>query len=581
MTSYFASPSMRFLRDRFTSLYGEEAAPRCLDRLAMMIGRYGVGGVNRGGREKWTQQDVVLITYADMIRDPVRPPLATLKTFIDQHLREAFSAIHILPFFPSSSDDGFAVIHYRQVSSELGGWEDVQAIGEHFQLMFDLVLNHVSSQSNWFADYQTGTAPGRHYFIEDSPSTDLSAVVRPRTHPLLTPVNTRDGQHYVWTTFSEDQVDLNYANPDVLFEMLDLLLFYVSMGGRIFRLDAVAYLWKTIGTNCIHLPQTYEVVRLFREFLKVVVPDALLLTETNVPHEENVSYFGKGDAAHMVYQFPLPPLILDALVNDNAQWLTKWTRDLHPPPAGCTFLNFTASHDGIGVRPLQGLVPDEHLAGLVEHIRQRGGAVSMKRNSDGSESPYELNCTWFDAMGRAKEASYLHEARFLCSQTIPLMLQGIPAVYFHSMTATPNNMDEVQRTGMARSVNRGRWERADLEARLAESTSATARVFFEMQRRLLVRRKYAAFHPNAEQKVLALDDRVFAVVRRPQGGAPAVLAVANMTSALLTLPTASFKDIELGSGGVEDVLVPGHFWDPCDPLILEPYQCAWFVGKIS
>jgi len=120
---------------------------------------------------------------------------------------------------------------------------------------------------------------------------------------------------------------------------------------RIARLDAVAFLWKELGTNCLHLPETHELVKLFRDVCEIVAPRAIILTETNVPHAENVSYFGQGDEAHMVYQFSLPPLLLHAFITGNGQYLTHWASGLEPPPAGCTFFNFTASHDGVGVRP--------------------------------------------------------------------------------------------------------------------------------------------------------------------------------------------------------------------------------------
>ncbi len=583
MTTYFASPSMRYLRERFVALYGEEAAGRCLDRLAMMVGRYGVGGVApRAGHEKWSQRDAVLITYADMVRDPARLPLCVLKDFADRRLRGAFSTIHVLPFFPSSSDDGFSVIHYRKVDPDLGTWEDVRALGEHFQLMVDMVLNHVSSHSNWFDDFRTGTAPGRDYFIEGDPSADLSGVVRPRTHPLLTPVHTRGGERHVWTTFSADQVDLNYANPDVLFEILDLILYYTSMGARMFRLDAIAYLWKQAGTPCIHLPQTFEIVRLLREFLRVVAPDGLLLAETNVPHEENLRYFGNGDAAHLVYQFPLPPLLLDALLRGDSRWLSAWVARLAPLPAGCTFLNFTASHDGIGVRPLLDLVPAEHVQALAGHIRRRGGAVSMKRDRDGGESPYELNCTWFDAVGRENDTEDLHMARFLCSQTIPLALQGIPAVYFHSLTATPNDLEEVRRTGRPRSINRGRWDRAALEASLSEGTSVTSRVFEELRRRLAMRSGLPALHPNAAQKVLQGDPRLFGVVRIPGGGHPPLLALANLTAGPVAIPAGALQEAGIVAGRGMDALAPGGGgWTDGGTNTLAPYQCAWFTERLS
>ena len=533
MTTYYASAVMERLRGRFERLYGARAE-RCLSRLAMLVGRYGLGAAPRPAAP-WDQTDSVLITYADMIRAPEEKPLVTLKRFLDERLAGAIRHVHLLPFFPSSSDDGFSVIHYRLVDPALGDWPEVRALGERFGLMFDLVLNHVSRKSGWFLDYRAGVAPGRHYFIEADPAADLSAVVRPRTTPLLHPVHTRAGRRHVWTTFSEDQVDLDYSNPDVLFEILDILMFHIAQGARIIRLDAVAYLWKRLGTNCLHQPETHEIVRLMRDFLALVAPDARLLTETNVPHEENVSYFGQGDEAHLVYQFSLPPLLLHTLLRGDASALTRWASALAAPPPGCTFLNFTASHDGIGVRPLRGLVPDAEVDYLAEAVRERGGRVSLQRNGDGSESPYELNITWFDAVSDPEEE--LHVARFLCSQAILLALKGIPAVYFHGLAATPNDQAAVARTGRARSINRRKWAAAELDAWLADPASVGARAFSGSLDLLRRRAQRPAFHPDGGQRVLDLGPGLFAVERTAPDGSERLLAVHNVTAKPIRLKT--------------------------------------------
>jgi len=578
MTAFFASPMMRSLRERLVRLYGEPEADIALERLAVHVGRYGTGGRAEGRGVKWSQQDAILITYADMIRAPHEDPLVTLKRFLDTHLTGVFNTVHLLPFFPSSSDDGFAVIHYRQVRPDLGRWEDIQAIGRSFHLMIDLVLNHVSAQSGWFDDFKTGTAPGRDYFIEVDPAADLSAVIRPRTSPLLTPIMTRTGRRHVWTTFSADQVDLNYARPDVLFEMLDLLLFYISQGARIIRLDAVAFLWKQIGTPCLHLPQTHEIVRLFRDFLKLTSPDSLLLTETNVPHAENLSYLGAGDEAHLIYQFPLPPLILHAFLTGSAATLTRWARELTPPPAGCSYLNFTASHDGIGIRPIHGLISDDDLRRMIDQVRSAGGAVSSKTNPDGSTSPYELNITWFDALRRPdRETDPLHAARFLASQTLPLALQGIPAVYFQALTARPNNVEELRKTGRARSINRGHWKESELQALLDTPESEPGRLFRELCRRLRRRTEIPAFHPDAPQSILDLGPACLAVERHPAGEHPPLLALHNVTDQTLTLNPADLPHPWSRRTRPRDLLAPQPFPD-LSVWTLEPYAVRWLSG---
>jgi len=517
------------VRTRLGRLYGSEVTPRLMERLALLAGRYDKMWQSDGRTALWDQRDAVLITYGDMVRSPGERPLVTLRRFLDERLQGAIPAVHILPFFPYSSDDGFSVIDYRAVNPDLGRWEDVQALGQGHRLMFDLVLNHVSRGSSWFRDYVNGIAPARHYFISVDPATDLSAVVRPRTTPLLTPAQTRRGVHHLWTTFSADQKDLRFTNPDVLFEFLDILLLYVSNGARIIRLDAIAYLWKAIGTPCIHLPETHEVVKLLRDVLGMLAPGVILITETNVPHAENISYFGDGDEAHMVYQFSLPPLLLHALQTGNAVYLRRWAGSLPPPPAGCTFLNFTASHDGIGVRPLEGLVPGKQLRALIEGVKERGGYVSVRTRPDGSESPYELNITYFDALSDPGQTpSTQHIARFLCSQAVMLALRGVPAVYFHSLTATPNDTVGVEVTGRARSINRKRWDAQELARLLDDASTPAARVFQAYLRLLTLRAAHPAFHPDGPQRVLPLDRGLFGVERVAPDGSETILAISNL-----------------------------------------------------
>jgi len=576
---FFASPIVRRLRERFRRLYGE-GGDRCLDRLAMMVGRYGVGTDPEPPALVWDQRDSILITYGDMIRSFREKPLVTLRRFLRKRLRGAFNTVHILPFFPYSSDDGFAVVDYREVNPELGTWEDVKAIAKDFHLMVDLVLNHVSSRGAWFQDYLNGIAPYRAFFREVDPEADLSAVVRPRALPLTRAVQTPYGEKLVWTTFSEDQIDLDFRNPDVLFEFLDILFFYISKGARIIRLDAIAYLWKKEGTSCIHLPETHEVVKLFRDVCELVAPHVIILTETNVPHAENVSYFGDGDEAHMVYQFTLPPLLLHALTHGHTRYLTQWAAGLGSPPQGCCFLNFTASHDGIGVRPLEGIVPPSEIDSLVEGIRRRGGLVSAKKNPDGTESPYELNITYFDALAEpGKKKSDLHVLRFLCSQTVAMGLLGVPAVYFHSLVATRNDYGGVKRTGRARSINRRKYDHAFLETTLQDKTSLASRVLREYTRLLRIRARRRAFHPMGTQKILDLGEEVFAFQRISPEGSETVVSVSNFTPHTVSV---SLNGSVEGFGHIKewrDCIRGRHYNGTRRRVALHPYQTVWLEPK--
>ncbi|HUF37951.1 MAG TPA: alpha-amylase family glycosyl hydrolase [Anaerolineales bacterium] len=513
-----------------------------------------------------TEKDAVLITYADQFRRPGEPPLRTLGDFLGTHLDGALTGVHLLPFFPYSSDDGFSVIDYHRVDPEVGDWDDVAALGNRYRLMFDAVVNHVSRESDWFRAYLAGKTPYRDFFIEADPGEDLSAVVRPRALPLLTRVQTSRGPKHVWTTFSDDQVDLAYAEPAVLLEMTDLLLFYIEKGAEIIRLDAIAYLWKELGTSCIHLPETHAVVKFWRAVLDDVAPHVVLITETNVPHEENVSYFGEtGDEARMVYQFPLAPLVLHSFLAGDARALTTWAADLEAPPEGAAFFNFIASHDGVGVRPAEGLLEPEQVRALAERTLAHGGQVSYRDNEDGTQSAYELNITLFDFLNDpGVDEPDLDIARFLASQAILLSLAGVPGIYVHSLLGSRNCLDCVRETGRARSINREKFDYEALSAVLSNPGSHPARVLDGCLRMLRIRSKEPAFHPAAAQQVLALHPGVFAVLRGG-GGPGAVLCLANVTAEPL--------DAALGADlGGRDLLsgeaVAGR-------IALAPYQVRW------
>jgi glycosidase len=453
--------------------------------------------LNRSSGDLWSERDVVLITYADQIRQSGMSPLLALRRFLlDHRLRDLIPCVHLLPFCPYTSDDGFSVVDYLMVDPESGNWEDIAALGNDFDLMFDLVLNHCSQQHVWFQRYLAGDPEYAEFFIDQNPNDDLSAVVRPRSLPLLTPFESSAGTRHVWTTFSSDQVDLNYANPKVMLEMLRTLVQYARRGARIIRLDAIAFLWKEPGTNSLHRPQTHAAVRLMRAVLDRAAPGTLVLTETNVPHRENISYFGSGDdEAHMVYQFSLPPLLLDAIHHNDTSILRQWLTTLKLPSDQTTYFNFTASHDGVGVRPLEGIVPSERVERLAEIVRSHGGRVT----------PYELNITYLDAVAdRDQTPPAEHSRRFLATQAIMLSIQGIPAVYFHSLVGTPNDQTAVEASGQNRRINRHKYERDELESALRVPDGLQRRVFDGYQRLLKVRAGLKAFHPAAEMRVLDL-----------------------------------------------------------------------------
>lgn len=564
-------------------LYGQRR-DEVMRRLGRLIDAHRSDLAHRHGAEPtplWSQADQWLIVYGDSLLEDQRPPLAVLHEFLQSRLGEVFSGVHVLPFFPWSSDDGFSVIHYREVNPALGDWQDIRRLAEHHDLMVDMVLNHASRESLWFADYLGGNLPGRDFFIEMDPDTDLTDVVRPRSSPLLVPVSTRRGVRHLWATFSEDQIDLNFANPDVLLEFIGILLFYLEQGARIIRLDAIAYLWKRPGTSCIHLPETHAVVRLLRLVVDHLAPGTLIITETNVPHAENISYFGlerlsqdgpdaHTDEAHLVYQFTLPPLLLHTLTSGEAGTLARWLDSLPELPTGCSYLNFTASHDGIGVRPLEGWLAAHEIDALMTLMQRFGGFISMRSHADGSDSPYEINISWFDAMsGTRKGPDPWQVERFLLSQHLMLALQGIPAIYLHCLTATQNDQDGVEHSGQLRAINRKRWQRRELEELLDSRHTPTREVFHALTRRLAIRREEPCFHPDAGQSVIASAPELLVIQRGPLANGRRLLAIHNITDRRQALQVA-----ELEVAGWWDC-IEGCVWQRQDSL--GPYRTLWLV----
>ncbi len=526
----------------------------------------------------WSEKDVVLITYGDSIKSDDKAPLQTLHDFWHEYLSQHISIVHILPFFPYSSDDGFAVQNYMQVNPTLGEWEHIRQLSKEVNLMFDLVVNHVSAGHNWFGNFLTNQAPEKDYFIAVQPDVDTTAVVRPRSKPLLTPVETQEGTRWVWTTFSADQVDLNFGNPEVLFEMMKVFLFYMQQGARIIRLDAIAFLWKKLGTPCIHLPETHEVVKLMRDIADLLYPGVILLTETNVPNDENLSYFGEGDEAHMVYQFSLPPLMLHALHTGNSMYLSQWLKTIPEPRNKNTYFNFTASHDGIGVRPLEGLLPEEEKQILLHDMKTYGGYISTKTNSDGSESAYEINITYFDAMqGTQQGVDQYQVARFLCSQTIMLQLKGIPAFYIHSLLGTRNALKLVEQTGQNRAINRYKWKYEELKVVLADEHMHHGYILNELKRRINIRKQHSAFHPEARQYTLEVSPAIFAMLRESEDQNERIVCVANLQNQQGSYALNHFFKEEVA---VVDLLTDEKPKQEHGHIVFEPYQVMWLMKSL-
>ncbi len=561
---------MTTLAEHLTALYpGHNIAGLAVRvRQAMGLPAEPSDAAPHAGPPAWSQDDVVLITYADSLRSPDEPPLQTLGRFVDSTLDDVVTVVHVLPFFPSSGDGGFSVVDFESVEPSHGTWSDITALAAGGnRVMADLVLNHISASSLWFQQFIADEPPGRDYFVTADPSTDLSQVVRPRTHPLLRPTETAAGPRHVWATFSHDQIDVDFANPDVLVEFVRFVALFLAKGVSVIRLDAIGYLWKRLGTTCIHLEETHRVVKVLRMLLEEAAPEALLITETNVPHAENVSYFGSAGVgeteAHLVYNFTLPPLVLHGLLNATSEPLVSWATDLAPLRPGTSFFNFLASHDGIGVRPAEGLLTDEQVDDLANAVQRHGGRVSYYSSASG-ERPYELNTSLFDALATTAdgENGATQIDRFCAAHAIMLAFVGMPALYVHSFLATPNDMAGVAATDHNRDINRSKLDRAAVEAALADHGSASQEVLTRLTHLTRLRRAHPAFHPEAGQQVLPVGDHVLGL-RRTAADGSVVDAYVNLTPAVAQVAVVGdWHDLVAGTSG-------------SGPIDLAPYGVAW------
>lgn len=552
-----------------TEIYEKSSAEQTYSRIVELITDY-KKLLGEPADFRLSHEDAILITYGDMVQEEGHPHLKTLNKFLAAHIADSISTVHILPFYPWSSDDGFSVIDYLAIDPPLGDWSNVAEMRQNFRLMFDAVINHISQHSDWFQKFKKGEKPYSGYFKAVDPKTDLSGVFRPRTLPLLTPAETAEGTKHVWTTFSADQIDLNYESPDLLLEVLEILLKYVANGAELIRLDAIGFMWKVPGTRSLHLPQTHAIIQLMRAVLDEVAPQVLLVTETNVPHEENISYFGNGyNEAQMVYNFSLPPLLLHAIHTGNAQYLSNWADSLELPSNKTTFFNFCASHDGIGVTPARGILPDDDIRTMAMRVESLGGRVSYKNNSNGTQSAYELNINYLNALGvpEVEESVELKAKRFLLSQSVMLALQGVPGIYFHSLFGSENWEEGIEQTGHNRTINREKLNIERLEHELEDGLRK--RVFEGYQHLLATRKKQPAFNPYGGQTVLKLHPAVVAIERHYQAERVLCLHNVSVEPVQLALP--------IGFDGVSSHdLISGRPIAPTDGSItLEAYEALW------
>ncbi len=546
------------IKNLLEKVYAKSDARLVCDYIENLSQKYTKGEKNE---KTFSENDVMLITYGDSIHTKNQSPLQTLHNFL-QSFASDFSAVHILPFYPYTSDDGFSVVDYLEVDSNLGSWQDVKEIAKHYDMMYDGVINHMSKSSKWFKGFLEGDKTYSTYFVAFDEDVDVKSVVRPRTHPLLTAFEVNGTTKYVWTTFSDDQIDLNFKSPQLLIEIINVLLTYAEYGAKYIRLDAIGFMWKELGTSCIHLENTHNIIKLFKCIFDEYFPNVKLVTETNVPHKENISYFGNyGDEAQMVYQFPLPPLMLYTMLSGNSTHISNWLKSVSLDSKEVTFFNFLASHDGVGVRPVEGILNDDEITLMLDKVIEHEGLISYKTNTDGTKSPYELNISYMNAIVSPKAQNETKVAAMTAVHAILVSLQGVPGIYINSLIGCENYVDGVKESGINRRINREKHDFGLLKEKL-ESDTLQATVQKNISALIAARKKCAYLSPLAKQEVLDYG-RSTVAFKRYYDSARFLISVTNITNAEV--------QIDIGSDGVN--IITGK--NVSAQTVLKPYEYMW------
>ncbi|MDV5121306.1 MAG: alpha-amylase family glycosyl hydrolase [Candidatus Scalindua sp.] len=577
---------------KLSRLYGEDTAKEYMPELERICRVYYAYKTEEmlertktlDPKNLFTEEDVILITYGDLIREEGASPLTTLSKFCGFYLKQTINTLHILPFFPYSSDRGFAIEDFETVDPELGSWKDIEDLASRYKLMFDGVINHVSSKSRWFQRFLDGTPHYKDFFIsydsyDDLTSEERSAIFRPRTTDILTKFHTIDGEKHIWSTFSKDQIDLNYKNPEVLVRVIEILLLYARKGAVIIRLDAVTFLWANPGTSCANLEETHMIVKVFRDILDLVAPHVSIITETNIPHEDNISYFGNGsDEAHMVYNFALPPLVLHTFYTKDTTRLNEWAESLKPPSETTAYFNFLDSHDGVGLMAVKDLLSHDEIQFIIRRAREHGGYISYKTDKDGQEVPYEINITWFNALCREDGTPHtdLQVDIFIASRAMALALQGVPGIYLHSFFGTRNDIDVVSCPISKREVNRKALDYNTLTKAIDDPDTLTSKIIRKLNSIISLRTKQSAFHPNGAQKILKVKPEIFAVLRTSPNEDQHILSLINITDDEIQI-AIPLREVQVLKQEWYDLISQDKhtFKDENISLTLKPYDIVW------
>ena len=479
-----------------------------------------------------SEKTSLVICYGDNINSNQKSSIQVFQNFFKKNLNKYFNAIHFLPFYPSSSDSGFAVKDHYKIEKRIGSWSDIKKISKSSHVMADIVINHSSARGLWFKNFLKKKRPGKDYFLTVNSKFNTSKVVRPRDHKLLKKIDIFGKSDFLWRTFSADQIDLDFKNPSVLLRFIKIMVHLVSNGVTIFRLDAIAYLWKKNGTNCINLKQTHEIVKLLRLISNLLNVETIIITETNLPEKENLSYFGKNDEANWIYNFSLPPLLIHAFLFENSSYLNKWSKKLPNAKLQNSYLNFIASHDGIGMRPTEGILNERSLNNFLKRLKKNGSKFSYRKVQNKSKKVYEANITVFDALKKSDtdpNGKFFLE-RYIAAHAIMISFEGVPAIYFNSLFGKSNDEAKYVITGNNRDINRYKWSYENITKKLKNKNSKQSIFYQNLGKLLEIKRKQKAFHPNAKRLNINLGSKLFCFKRTSLDKKQTIISITNCSS---------------------------------------------------
>ena len=517
----------------YSLYYSKKNLDICVEEIFRVINTFNKFG-KKGKKLKISEKTSVLICYGDsLLNGNKEKTIRIFRKFYKKKLDHLFEIIHFLPFYPSSSDSGFAVKDHYQVDKKLGDWSDISKFSKNTNIMADVVINHASSKGLWFKNFLTNRSPGKDYFLTVNKKFDISKVIRPRENRLLKKIGIFKKDNFIWRTFSDDQIDLNFRNPKVLLRFIKIMINLVNHGVTIFRLDAIAYLWKKSGSKCINLKETHEIIRLLRIVCDSLKSKPIIITETNLPENENLSYFGiKNDESHWIYNFSLPPLLVHSFLFEDSTYLNKWSKNLPQTKIGNNYLNFIASHDGIGMRPVEGYLDKKKLSKFFKRLKKNGGQLSYRKVQNASKKVYEANITLFNAFQKTdydKRGKYFLE-RYISAHAIMIAFEGIPAIYFNSIFGTSNDEYKYIISGNKRDLNRYKWNKKRLENLLKNKNTKQSIFYHKIMNLLSIKKQNKAFHPNAKRENLNIEKKIFCFKRTSLDKKQVIYNITNLSS---------------------------------------------------